>query len=82
MIKQNGHTVTPIVENFQCKEEEIKAYSYTKIGEAAKLNPSHQSQDPELNKHCILALQKPEISGQKKEKRKENCEPSCFGFCL
>ena len=65
----------------QCKEEEIKAYSYTKIDEAAKLNPSHQSQDPELNKHHILTLQKPEISGQKK-KRKENCEPSCLGFCL
>ena len=65
----------------QCKEEEIKAYSYTKIDEAAKLNPSHQSQDPELNKHHILTLQKPEISGQKK-KRKENCVPSCLGFCL
>lgn len=54
----------------QYKEEEIKAHSYTKIGGAAKLNPSHQPQDPELNKHRLLALQKPEMSGQK-EKKKE-----------
>lgn len=54
----------------QYKEEEIKAHSYTKIGGAAKLNPSHQPQDPELKKHRLLALQKPEMSGQK-EKKKE-----------
>lgn len=33
MIKQNGHTVTPIVENFQCKEEENKFWKshYLKV---------------------------------------------------
>ena len=33
MIKQNGHTVTPIVKNFQCKEEENKFWKshYLKV---------------------------------------------------
>ena len=39
MIKQNGHTVTPIVENFQCKEEENKFWKshYLKVKRKKKI---------------------------------------------
>lgn len=50
----------------QCKDEEIKARGYTKITEAAKLNPSNQPREPELYKHHILSFEKPGIYGQKK----------------
>lgn len=50
MIKQNGHTVTPIVEDFQCKEEENKFWKshYLKV----KRNNSYRFNFcNSLNKH-------------------------------